>query len=675
MPRKLLLSLVVLLLLLCTFGIAQTTKRALIFAIGNYPKDSGWAKISSDADISFVQKALESQNFKDADITVVKDEDATVDGIKAALDRLIATSHKGDIVVINFSSHGEQIEDETGRKINGLEDCIVAYNAKLMDPDAHISHEQFETLKTGYLREDVFGAYVNRLRNKLGPKGDLIIFMDLCHTGVGTRGLAKVRGGMPALVSEDFGKKHVSGAPAAYDIEANGDAASMSSFEVIGAARSDELDYETKDESGQSMGSLTYAVSKVFADPNNTQGITYRTLFAEIRAVMNEKSPRQHPVLAGNGNDKQIFGGQFVPQKHFIEISKIAGMVLTLDAGVLAGLDAGTRIGVYPVNTRDTTGVKPLAAGKVTSADLYASMAHLDNPLNIMQPALACVFVTAPVYKFAPLNIRFSQINTPVRGAVKTFSETELLNMKKDLSTYPLVKFDDNKPDLIIAKGPLADSIIIASDGSTFDTLMHAGTDTALLKSKIQNYMRYVFLKDIKIPPSPGFSLDVKMVPVHNGHPDTSKVLLPDSVTSFADGDTTMLWVRNNSYKILYFNVLDLQPNGVINAVVPRHDSGVTIDGSELAVNPGVSHTFPYPLVIGPPYGNEVFKIFVSAQKIDMSFMANSTLSEARGSFGPLAALAKSSNTIGARGVDSGMSLNHTNGTIFNLLFVIKPRQ
>jgi hypothetical protein len=182
MPRKLLLSLVVLLLLLCTFGIAQTTKRALIFAIGNYPKDSGWAKISSDADISFVQKALESQNFKDADITVVKDEDATVDGIKAALDRLIATSHKGDIVVINFSSHGEQIEDETGRKINGLEDCIVAYNAKLMDPDAHISHEQFETLKTGYLREDVFGAYVNRLRNKLGPKGDLIIFMDLCHT-------------------------------------------------------------------------------------------------------------------------------------------------------------------------------------------------------------------------------------------------------------------------------------------------------------------------------------------------------------------------------------------------------------------------------------------------------------------------------------------------------------
>ena len=150
------------------------TKRALIFAIGDYPKESGWRQISSKNDIQLIKNALNSQNF--ADVKVVQDQAATVKGINAALEELINKSNSGDVVVIHFSSHGEQVEDLKRHKADGMEECIVAYDAKLPDPKVPYTKAYFESLLTGYYREDLFGTYVQRLREKLGRKGDLVVF-------------------------------------------------------------------------------------------------------------------------------------------------------------------------------------------------------------------------------------------------------------------------------------------------------------------------------------------------------------------------------------------------------------------------------------------------------------------------------------------------------------------
>jgi len=114
------------------------TKRALIFAIGNYPEESGWTEISSLRDDSLIQKALQDQKFQD--IKVVQDKDATISGIKNSLDALISRSDPGDIVVIHFSSHGEQVEDLNGIKPDGLEESIVSYEAK--QPPTEVSRQK-----------------------------------------------------------------------------------------------------------------------------------------------------------------------------------------------------------------------------------------------------------------------------------------------------------------------------------------------------------------------------------------------------------------------------------------------------------------------------------------------------------------------------------------------------
>lgn len=656
------------------FTIANAqTKRALIFAIGNYPEDSGWQQISSVRDVSFIQKALEGQQFQD--IKVVQDAGATVKGIISSLNDLIERSKPGDVVVIHFSSHGEQIEDDRGRKINGLEECIVAFDAKLASGDTPPTKEEFDKLKAGYFREDVFGSYINKLRNKLGKNGDVLIFMDLCHASTGTRGSAKVRGGKPALVSASFGKAR-SGAASDYDVDAGvkNDDNVMASYTVIGAARAEELDYETMDDTQQGIGSLSYAISKVFANLNAVQSMTYRVLFARIQAIMNEKSPIQHPVLSGNGIDRQLFGGQFVPQKSFIEIAKIAGMKINLNAGTLAGLDAGARIAVYPAGTNDTVHVKPIARGIVASATLYTAVVNLNKLPGITQPALGWVYVTSPVYKFAPVNVEV--VTSPKsRGSSATnFSAAEVLKMQQGLKDLPTLKFDNVKPDLRIIKGPIYDSIVIASTGALFDTVKNAGNDPEQLKSKIKNYMQYGFLKSLQIR-EPGMMLDVKLVPVHNGVPDTSKVHAANTSYAFAAGDTVMIWVSNTGKKGLYFNILDMQPNGVINPVVPINSPDFKVTPEELFIKPGISYVIKNPIELTPPYGTEVFKIFVSERLIDMTSIANTRGEGTRGNFTALEGLVKSSYTVGTRGAKPIAPVGGSSGSTYNLLFEIKEKK
>src|SRR5665213_567146 len=275
------------------------TKRALIFAIGNYPEDSEWPPIASSWDDSLIRKALRNQKF--TDVVTVRDKAATVNGIKNSLNDLITRSKPGDIVVIHFSSHGEQVEDLTGNKPDGVEESIVGFDAKQPPYGTEPTKEELLKLRKGYFLDNAFGVYVDKLRAKLGKRGDVVVFMDLCYAGTGTRGVAKTRGGRPPLVSAGFYAKKHEAAAGNEQVLQLGSESDMASYVVIGAARANESDNETFDDNQHSVGPLSYAISKVFARLDS--GMTYRSLFARIQSVMNDKLPLQHPVLSGNGQD------------------------------------------------------------------------------------------------------------------------------------------------------------------------------------------------------------------------------------------------------------------------------------------------------------------------------------------------------------------------------------
>ena len=118
-----------LLLLGCTIQL-EATKRALIIGIGTYPDESGWSTISGDKDIAIVEKTLLANGFKQDDIAVLANSQATHDAIVHSFETLVQSSQKGDIVYIHFSGHGQLITDTNGDEPNGFDESWIPYDAR-----------------------------------------------------------------------------------------------------------------------------------------------------------------------------------------------------------------------------------------------------------------------------------------------------------------------------------------------------------------------------------------------------------------------------------------------------------------------------------------------------------------------------------------------------------------
>ena len=125
---------------------------------------------------------LENQGFANH-IAVYKDSQVTPAGIEEAFSKL--TVKKGDIVVIHFSTHGSQIEDDNRDEMDGLDESIVTYNAVAPDPFGHTV--DFSKTQKDYFRDDRLGILIENLRKALGKEGDVAVFLDFCNSGSATR--------------------------------------------------------------------------------------------------------------------------------------------------------------------------------------------------------------------------------------------------------------------------------------------------------------------------------------------------------------------------------------------------------------------------------------------------------------------------------------------------------
>lgn len=677
MRTKLMLSLFT---LLFTISLANAQKKhALIFAIGEYPEDGGWGKISSAQDVGYIKNTLLKQGFPATAIQIVSDSAATKAGIQNALKNLIATVAPKDVVVIHFSSHGEQVADDDGDEADGYDETIVSFDAKLStNKDAiargSVSKQEYEKLQANYFRDDEFGKYIQQIRTKLGKEGDVVVIMDNCHSGTGTRGAAKVRGGKGALKPDGYNpalKKQAGDEVFRENTASRGSEADLATYVVISAALASELNYETTGEDNVSMGSLTYAFSKVFENlPSST---TYRTLFAKIQGIMNEKVPGQHPVLEGNGLDRSLFGGNFVDQKPYFTVEKITTpLELVVKGGTFAGLNIGAKVNVYPVGTTDPTKAAPLAKGVVTKASNYQATIKLDKATKVSQAALLAVFMAEPVFNVKPIVVAIAK----ARGNTN-YSTAETDFITASLKKIPLVSMVGT-PDLLIEKGNGTDTVKVAANGFPFASLTTAA-DSAELKKVITRYAQYQLLQKLVVKDST-VTAQVKLVKVTNGKPDAQAMAAKyQEVTyEFNEGDTIMLWVKNPGKKAVYVNILDIQPNGQINSMLPNTTLDKPIVASELKVGPGETRTFPeYIIELAPPLGIEIFKVFVTTKEINVEGLATpeSEQVKTRGNINlsEFERLVVRSGNINTRGAT--VSVKPTDGSVFNLLFRIKGKQ
>ena len=589
---------------------------------------------------------------------MLTDEAATVTGISNALGAFIKAPEvkRGDIIFIHVSSHGEQVEDDNGDESDGLDESIVTYNA--VAPERSID---FSQVQANYFRDDLFGSYINQLRNKLGKDGDIMVSIDACHSGSGTRGFSKVRGGKPPLVSHEFAKKNVAKTDTSglfLEGNARGNEKDLASYVIFSASRAEELDYET-----EGMGSLAYAISKVFS--NLEPASTYRSVFSKVEAVMNAKVPGQHPVLEGDGIDRLIFGGKFISQKPYVQVESIHGKTVILKGGLFSGLDSGAKISLFPAGTVDPSHRNALSSGVVVKADNYSAAAQLDWEISMTGSDPGWAFITEPVFRIKPICIQINKAS----GKASGFSEVEIRKIREAFHDMPLVTFQA-QPQLILKKGKTIDSIKIAGNGYLFQTVKDAGAAPDELKNAVKKYAQYKFLQELEVK-DPAANVEIKLVPSLNGRADTNKIYtkVVNGRYEFSAGDTFVIWAKNVGNTAVYLNVIDIQPDGLVNPILPYRARGIYKE--DLRIEPNSVRLFTE-LSIGPPYGTETLKIFVSSQQIDMEQITNSRGSGPSGNFTVLEKLVKDSYNVSFRGV-SVEKIGNVNGTAFNIMFEIKP--
>ena len=166
-----------LLLLSLPVSLHAQTKRALVIGLGEQ-QDKAWNKINGDKDVPLVQGMLKNAGFKS--VTTLVNRQATKTGIIGAFKKMTASCKQGDVVYVHYSGHGQQMTDVHNDEKDGLDECWIPYDAYRKVSKTYHGEK--------HLTDDELNVYLNVIRNKIGARGKLLVVIDACHSGDGTRG-------------------------------------------------------------------------------------------------------------------------------------------------------------------------------------------------------------------------------------------------------------------------------------------------------------------------------------------------------------------------------------------------------------------------------------------------------------------------------------------------------
>ena len=285
------------LLLLLSLSVTAQTKRALIIGLGEQ-QDKAWNKINGDKDVPFVQGMLKSAGFKS--VTTLVNRQATKVSIIGAFKRMTASCKQGDVVYIHYSGHGQQMTDVHNDEKDGLDECWIPYDA-YRKASATYNGEK-------HLTDDELNVYLNAIRHKIGAKGKLLVVIDACHSGDGTRGDNDevVRGVEDTLVVDSLnarGLYETFEAIKSFFMGDNGKENIINTkakplaerWITISACRSDQVNVEMK---SPAVGKLTYALWK---ELKNSDKVNNDEFIRRIRKFVNRNtsSRPQQPEMTG----------------------------------------------------------------------------------------------------------------------------------------------------------------------------------------------------------------------------------------------------------------------------------------------------------------------------------------------------------------------------------------
>lgn len=303
--KRLLLILLISASCACMFA----TKRALVIGISEY-RDTKWMKprISAERDIYYVREILGKSGFESANISILKNQQATKSAIVSAMQQLASVSEPGDVIYIHFSGHGQLMTDLDGDEAPDIfgeqwDEAWVPYDASF-HPD---EYDQGEL----HLCDDEIGELLSSIKNQIGANGEILVVIDACHSGDATR--------QNDDRDEEF--YETVGDTASYACTLPVTRGTFSNFEIekqttkqdkkqpkpvenwitISACKSEQVNSEMLDDQGRRIGMLTYGLYTLIPELSQISNDELE------KYLVNFMSKNKHPKSLV-GQDPQITG-------------------------------------------------------------------------------------------------------------------------------------------------------------------------------------------------------------------------------------------------------------------------------------------------------------------------------------------------------------------------------
>jgi hypothetical protein len=315
------------------------TRRALVVGINTYrpksvkiPPARGWQNLSGCVnDANAMRQILRTRfGFEDRNITRLLDGKATRAAILSALKKAGTDSGKGDTVIFYYAGHGSQVPNSKTKEEDRLDETIVPADSALG-------------------AKDIRDKELARLYDAILDRGvNLIIIMDSCHSGSGSRAALSPRNRRPRYIKPDTGDAADAYAPAV-DAEKRGAL-------VIAAAQDYQLAGEADDATGAgiSHGAFTAALIDAISSAPARQPAS--ELFLRVRGIMQSEGEDQDPVMSGTSERKRkpLFGdGAPGTDDVLVAVTEVSGRTITLEGGRALGLNVNSELAFKKLNEDD----------------------------------------------------------------------------------------------------------------------------------------------------------------------------------------------------------------------------------------------------------------------------------------------------------------------------------
>ena len=600
-------------------------------------------------DVGLVSAALQHHGFLEDNILTLRDEQASRDGILQALESLIDRADTGDIAVFYYAGHGHQItDDDANEELDGYDEVLVPYGA----PDHSGSPDEVQRAYNGeyHIRDDTLGMLLDRLNAKVGPDGNVAVFLDSCFSGTGTRGANQLaaRGGErpigpPAVVGSRGGDMRGGGfaeAPQTPGPSSRG--ASGVDYIVISAASHQQLAWETYHTDGKTIvGPLSHALT--LALPKMREGNSYRDLHALIVEVIRGKQLPQSPQIEGPA-DTEVFGNQMTDYVSWVGVRTDQGDGdLVLDGGEFRGMGVGSEVEMRASLAADDPDAV-LTTGKVVQSSPLSAVVRLDSvPSEGIDLTTSRAFITHESYGDLTTKVAIDGGMDPkVAGLIGDSLQARWI--------VSVVTDDEAGADGVLEEEGGSGRIQLRTmyDGMPVGEPLQVSDrrGAGVLAAHVENFARNAYLRKLT-PNDPEIDVVLSLHPATADHATCT----PARADTTRFGEAERLNDTNNDWRITpssnevfllkitnrgdsrpYVTILDLMPNGDIYQLLPSPNYSL----AEARLEPQQEYVLPSCYAVDPIPGLEVIKLFATREPVDFRSLLTRRRTAGAGSRGSL---------------------------------------